>query len=218
MVFIFPLLILGQEDKQESRVVSNMCKTFEKTSRLNFKERKSNMIQKEMIPYLRSLKNTFTTAQIDSIGNSMMARLDNKCPKFLEQSILAKATNQSDGMFIYFGEITSSLTKEEFEELKTKENFYYFDNNNIRTDLKIKNGFWLETFEDGSFSKTTIKWLPENQFLLEFVESNNKGKKAYSRKGDQYKYIVISKESGYYWIVSMREDRKGKTKFKLFFE
>jgi hypothetical protein len=77
--------------------------------------------------------------------------------------------------------------------------YYYIEANGIDTILvKITNGIYMETMPDGTYSKLKFYWQSASEFTIEFIESNNRVRKNYSRKGEKYNYELIEKGKNYY--------------------
>ncbi len=112
----------------------------------------------------------------------------------------------------------STINKKEYKLIKSASELYYFDYEGDKTIVKIENNNWIEYFIDESFSKLKLHWENNYDFNLEFLESNNSMKKSFSRKGEKYKYRILSKENNYYWIAYYAKDLSTIVKFKLYIQ
>ena len=218
-LFIIAVLVFGfssaQVSDEEEKLVLEMCKTYKANSDLEGEEREMKMLTIHLEPYLKTLPvNT-----IDSVAHSIYIRFQRICPEYKQHLMdIGFANDKNAGMVIVAEKPNATISKEELKEFKTKELFTYFDANGIMTWLEIKNGIWTEKFFDNTYSKTKFSWISDNQFQLEFIESDNELKKAMSRKGDIYRYEILSKEDEYYWIIAIVDEGLLMTKFKLFYQ
>jgi len=61
--------------------------------------------------------------------------------------------------------------------------------------LKIEEAF---TELDGTYSKLRFEWVSACEFEIEFLESNNRIRKNFSKPGDKYRYQIVDSKDGYY--------------------
>ena len=72
--------------------------------------------------------------------------------------------------------------------------------------VSIKDGLWNEQFEDNTFSKLKFRWTSENEFMLEFIESDNLIRRNFSVKGDKYFYGIYGVQDNVLSVWSMHAD------------
>lgn len=190
-----------------------MCEEFKNTSNLPDSSRVENMYSKYLYPHLLNMN---TKENIDSIGTSLYIRLQKECEEF--RTFLIEKTNSEHW------EIINEMPKSEFTKKQQKEfnkikAFYYYEGEtNEITNVILHKNLWVDHFPNHTFSKNYFKWNNENQFVLEFIESNNEGRKAYSRKGEKYFYQIINKKDNYYIIASQIPNQKEILVFKLYIQ
>ena len=172
-----------------------MCIEFAETENLSDTLRVDNIFNKYLYPYL--LK--FERQKAESIGNSLYFRLQRECEEF--SKFLDRIEPQEN--WTELNEMPESkLSKNEFKEFITKRNFHYLEGNGEKTIVNIIDDFWIDRFADKTTSKNKILWKKNNDFELEFIESNNEARSGFSRKGDRYYYKIINLENNYYTIAS----------------
>lgn len=217
MKFVFALFftltvcgLSAQNQEEEKIILQKMCKHL-----IDHKEKPDSIrvfesYDKYLFPYLGKIE----TEKVDSIAESIFYRFQKECDEFFWILENENPLDKSESVF-YDEEQKSVISDKELKEFKKHQNFYYMFDGNL-TYVKIDNQEWLERFDDGTFSKTSLVWDSQNSFTLTFIESDNLMKKAYSRKGEKYQYQIIKKEDNYYWL-QIKESSHGKfTNFKLY--
>ena len=64
--------------------------------------------------------------------------------------------------------------------------------------LELGNGYWIDRFSDGTYSRLAFRWIDDCSFEIEFIESDNHTRQSFSKPGDVYVYQVNEKHPGYY--------------------
>lgn len=82
----------------------------------------------------------------------------------------------------------STINDKDYNLVKSASELYYFDYEGNKTIVKIEDNNWIEYFIDESFSKLKLYWIKNNDFNLEFLESNNSMK---NHLVEKEKYINI---------------------------
>lgn len=198
--FAFCILLssmtIAQISEFEDNLINDMCETFKETSNLSDSLRVENMYLKHLYPYFDQIEEN----KIDSVGMSIYYRLQVKCPEFLD--FLNQVDPKQDGETTLVNEKPiSKISLEELNEFKNRTEFHYIDNDGKIAKVKIENNLWVETFEDGTFSKNQMTWASPAEFNLTFIESNNPIKKSLSKKGEVYEYWIVSVENDVYKIA-----------------
>lgn len=98
---------------------------------------------------------------------------------------------------------------------KKHSKFYYFEGNGDLTKVNIENGFWIDTFKDGTTSKLYFK-KKDCKIELTFIESDNAFRKNFRIKGDQYFYEVISVDQDVLTVVSQIDPSRSFYQFKMY--
>ena len=210
LITIIPLFFTSQTINIEDELVKKMCSEFSKTDQMSDSVRVANVYGKFLYPYLEK----FEKPKIDSIAKSIYFRFQRECEAF--SKFLDKVDPQQNWQNL--SEIPKTeLPNDEKDELLKIKNFYYLEGDSQITKVKVTKNFWTEEFPDKTFSKNKIIWKDDNIFELEFIESNNEGRKGFSRKGDTYYYKIISKDRKNYNIVAKITNQDRVLMFKLFY-
>lgn len=199
-----------QNKSEDDILVMKMCTEFKNTTMLSDSARIENMYSKFLYPYLEKIQ----PSKIDSIGTAIYFRMQRKCEDF-RKFLLDRSKTEN-------WEIVDKMPKSEFsKDLKSEfsklSEFYYLEGEtNTITNVKIKNDLWIDEFTDKTYSKNKLTWENDYKFSLEFIDSNNEGRKGFSRKGDKYYYTIINKKDNYYTIASKIPNQKEIVLFKLY--
>ncbi len=192
-------------------LTDEMCLSFKNNERLSDSVRITILNEKFIIPYL----NQFSEAEKPSIIDQLYFRFQKNCKEFVDYLYRIDPPKKDD-----WKKLDSRpdivITEKELDDFKNQHNFYYFEWEGEKTTVEISKKYWTETFADQTKSKLYFKWVSRNQFELEFIESNNAGRKNFSKKGDKYFYEIVSKENDYYWILVTIPGQQQLLMFKLF--
>lgn len=185
-----------------------MCNSLKNSTNIkNDTLRINTLYESQLYPYLRSLENS----NAQKVGEQIYFRTQRNCVEFRE--LLDRLDPPKEGVTRKTSKPISKLTKNEIENFKKQVNFKYFEVNGDITTSTMKNGKWIDTFSDKTYSKLDYKWISDTEFELTFIESNNETRNGFSVKGDKLLYNVISKESDYYL---MSVNISGQTVFEEF--
>ena len=210
LTFLIPFLGFAQNKSEDDMLVKKMCNEFINTSKLSDSARVENMYSKFLYPYLEKMQ----PEKIDLTGNAIYYRLQKECEDF-RKFLLDRSKTEHWKIVDEMPRIEFSKDlKNEFSKLSE---FYYFEGEtNAITNVRIKNSFWIDEFPDKTYSKNKFTWENDYKFVLEHIESNNEGRKGFSRKGDKYYYSIINKKDNYYTIAAQIPNQKEILLFKLY--
>lgn len=111
----------------------------------------------------------------------------------------------------------STLDKNECRKFLKYKNYKYVEADGDTVNLQIENGYWIDHFKDGTFSKLKFHWVSDCEFEIEFIESNNKIRNDFSNPGDKYRYKILDKRSNYYDMSVEIPEKNIFAKFKIFY-
>ncbi|WP_234111305.1 hypothetical protein [Chryseobacterium sp. R2A-55] len=209
-LFLVPFLGFSQNKSEDDSLVIKMCNEFKNTAKLSDSARVENMYSKFLYPYLEKIQ----PAKIDSTGNAIYFRLQRECEDF-RKFLLDR--NKSENWTIVDEMPKIEFTKDQKNDFNKLSQFYYFEGEtNKITNVEIKNGFWIDEFHDKTYSKNSFTWENDHKFVLEYIESNNQGRRGFSRKGDKYYYSIVNKKANYYLIAAQIPNQKEILLFKLY--
>lgn len=211
--FLASALIFGQEHTDDTeKLLDDMCVEFTQTAHLSEGERFLNIANKYIIPY----SSTFTEEEWAEESERLFLRFQRKCDSF-KNSLAKIHPNTNDNYELLSEKTTANISKKDLAAFKKQQHFYYFDSaTNEKVSVEITKNHWTEHFADGTHSKTHFRWISNNQFELEFIESDNFIRNRLNKKGDKYNYEILSKENDFYWILTEVEGQTFLFKYKLF--
>ena len=195
LLTVTPLLCYAQTQESKDSLIQVMCKSITDNTSPNDSIRIFSAYGKHLRPYLER----FPKEQRKEISTSIYFRMQMTCRSFKE--ILLKAEPPKEE----FEKIIPRPNK--FPDKKTCRDFiayekrFYRESTGDTVQLTIKDDFWIEKFDDGTYSKLKFYWLTDCEFELEFIESNNKIRSGLSTKGDKYKYYIISKVENHFELA-----------------
>lgn len=201
-------------DDKRDLLINNLCKILTKNKNLNDLE-SVNLVNQDvsLVEYFKD----FSKEEIQAEEEAIFYRFQKNCKEYTD--IIRKFSEKNNENWINLENLPkSTINKKEYKLIKSASELYYFDYEGNKTIVKIEDNNWIEYFIDESFSKLKLYWIKNNDFNLEFLESNNSMKKSFSRKGEKYKYRILSKENNYYWIAYYAKDLSTIVKFKLYIQ
>lgn len=212
IILLFSSFLNAQNGTDETdKMIDEMCLSFKSNENLKDSLKIRILNEKFIIPYLKK----FSDAERKSKGDYLNFRFQKQCEYF--RGYLQKIDPPKNDNWVTLNERPNiTISENEINEFKENTNFHYFEYKGDKTKLKTENNFWIETFSDGTHSKLSYKWIDKNKFELEFIKSNNKGRKNFSKKGDKYIYELINKENNFYWVLVYIPNQSELLKFKLF--
>jgi len=93
------------------------------------------------------------------------------------------------------------MTKSECRDILKQRSLQYLEGNGDSVQVEIANGFWIDHFKDGTYSKLKFRWMTDCEFEIEFVQSNNDSRRNLSKPGDKYRYTLVEKKAHYYDVL-----------------
>ena len=215
ILFIICSISFSQNiDEKRDILIHNLCKILSENKNLNDLER-INLVNQNvsLIKYFKD----FSKDEIQAEEEAIFYRFQKNCKEYTD--IIKKFSEKNNENWINLENLPkSTINDKDYNLVKSASELYYFDYEGNKTIVKIEDNNWIEYFIDESFSKLKLYWIKNNDFNLEFLESNNSMKKSFSRKGEIYQYRIVSKENNYYWIAYYTKDLNNIVKFKLYIQ
>ena len=215
LLFMISTIIFCQNiDEKRDLLIQNLCNILSKNKNLDDLAR-INLVNQDanLIKYFKDLPKD----KIEAEEEALFYRFQKNCKEYADLIKNYSEKNTENWVSINYLP-QSTINESDFKLIKKSSEFYYFDYEGNKTIVKIENNNWIEYFIDESFSKLKLHWLNNNDFNLEFIESNNSMKKSFSRKGEIYQYRILSKENDYYWVVYYNNDLSNIVKFKFYIQ
>ena len=213
LLVIFPLTALSQNVQNRDSLINRMCEDLNLNKHLNDSLRIDKIYKKHFYPYLSKVNEN----DVDSIAMSVYYRFQRNCPEFLK--ILSNSNpGKGDWEIITKEEKPiSTANTEDCKNITSLNNLYYLEHSGEKVLVQIKDGYWIEKFIDGTFSKLNFTWITNSEFQLEFIQSNNETRGNMSNKGDKFNYEIITKEETYYAMVAYIVKQDVYLKFKIYY-
>jgi hypothetical protein len=201
----FVLLIYFNSFSQSFEKIDSLnveiCKTLEKNKDLKNDVKIQMVNEYHLAPYLSQFKDTIVQkATFDKI----FYRLQKNCNRFTE-ILDAQTENKSDWEVLKV-QPQIKITKAQTGKYDIISKFYYKEYDGSIVNVTVENGFWIEKFEDNTFSKLKYRKTGYATFELEFIESNNITRKNLSKKGDKYFYQMYDESDGIFKIYIKNEE------------
>jgi hypothetical protein len=95
--------------------------------------------------------------------------------------------------------------------------FKYLESNGDTAIVLLTDSTWEDRFLDGTYSKLTLEKLRTTEFVITFIESDNKIRKNLSKPGDQYRYKILERHSKHFTMYMQPVKSKVKSLFKLYY-
>ena len=214
IAFLFPLVChsgYAQINEKADSLVTEICKSIDNyESTLD-----SSAVNEIFARHLEKYLSRMSTADAENAFNKIFIRLQMKCTKLVK--FLKK--QKPDANWVHTDECPRSrLTDKELESFFSCKSFWYIESGGDTTIVKISGNEWIDHMKDGTYSKLSLKRQSPGDFVITFIESNNKIKKNLSRPGDKYYYSVISKGSNYFMLCVSVAAMSVKSMFKIYFD
>lgn len=197
----------GQTQEQKDSLINVMCETFVSTENLPDTSRIGYTFESHMMDFLSQ----YPQSQRQELLNGLFIRFQRNCPPF--KAFLDRMDPPSGDWKTVDGKPLTRLNKRECRQFLNHRNFAYLESSGDTVKLEIANGFWIDHFKDGTFSKLKLEWISDCEFEIEFVESNNDVRKNFSKPGDRYVYQIVDKKPEFY---DMSVEIKGTGRYALF--
>ncbi len=182
----------GQSQQDIDSVATLICNAIKIETEQNDSLKLAKSFQNNLPPFLSS----YEQDQRMDIITHIYFRLQRNCKSFFD--ITSKLNPPKGDWRIISEKPKTDLTKSECRQFLSHLKYSYLEDTNDTVNIAIENGYWIDHFKDGTFSKLKIEWTSNCEFEAVFIESNNQIRKYYSIPGDKYQYQIVNKGQGYY--------------------
>jgi hypothetical protein len=200
----------GQSQEQKDSLINEMCKTLMELEYMDDSTRHLQTITMHLYPFLGK----FPEDSRQQLGTSIYFRFQHNCRAFKE--LLDRMYPIHEDWQNLSERPNSEISSKDCKTFRKYEDFWYFETTGDTVLVEIKGGFWTDSFKDGTYSKLNFFWIDKCQFEIEFIESNNRIRKNYSKPGDRYKYQLLKTNDGYYDVLVENPDNETYSKFKMY--
>jgi hypothetical protein len=202
----------SQESKITDELLRKVCNSIDSNKSLNDSARVTQAFQKHLFPVMDGMSET----QAREAQQRVFYRLQQTCLSF--KRILEKLdpVNKGDWQEVDSKPLPAA-DKSVCKEFAQRKNYSYLERSGDTVHITVDNGIWTDRFEDGTYSKLHFRWISDCEFQIEFIESNNRSRKNFSKPGDKFSYQILSRENGAYLMSAQIVGQDRFMTFKLYF-
>jgi hypothetical protein len=140
----------GQIDKEKDSLTNEICKTIRETKYLSDSAMIVLVYQKHVAPFLLN----YPEEQRDAISAAVSFRLQRNCIEI--QDIINRLSPPKGDWQEVVTKPKSNLNKKACRNLLAHKKYYYKEATGDTVQLLIDNGFWIDKFKDGTYSKIQV--------------------------------------------------------------
>lgn len=200
----------GQTPEQKDSLIEELCKTLASRKGQADSIRWKYAYEKHLLPIISECSE-YDKYEMEW---AFMVRFERKCTELRKKKKNIPTTN-------YFKVVTekpkSKIDKKISEQFKELRFFYYYLPTGQKVKVKILNNSWIEYYKHGTFSACKMNWINDNEFDLEFIESDEDYRKNSLHSGEKYRYSIIEKKDDYYEILSIAPGSLDMCTFKIYY-
>ena len=192
--FLFINITFAQGIDKIDSISMEICTSVKMNSDLSDSELVTLILDEHLLSYL----STKSIVDQDSVLNHILLRSEKLCPEY---SALAYRTNENKGDWTLLTEKPKSiLNKSLCSQFFENNSFYYLEPTGDKVNLEIKDGIWIDTFIDNTYSELKLIETTNCEFEIQFIRSNNEIRKNFSKVGDRYRYQILNYENDKYFM------------------
>ena len=195
-------------------LVNTICKTFQNDDIIEPDSVKViRIFKKHLDPYLQGVSQD--SAEV--LTTFIYIRLQRECLVFKDISDrLSGGLKKGDWKDVDI-EPESEINEEGYNAFFKLKDFKYLEANDDTAIVHITDSSWEDHFTDSTYSKLSLSKINQNEFVITFIESNNKIRKNFSKPGDKYRYKIIKKDKSYYLMFVQAVGSGIKSLFKFYY-
>jgi len=209
--FCVPLLH-AQTTVQVDSVANLACERMESIETSGDEELLRAVYSQQFVPYLEQVDE----AQQEKTSMQLFYRMQRNCESF--RALLQRLDPPADSVSFKYQKPVANIKNRDLKAFKKQENFYYLESDGKTTQVSMKDGIWIDSFPDGSYSKLNYSWISKNEFVLEFISSDNRSRAMLSVPGDLYYYQVLAKMDTYYLMSVNIQGQNVYEEFRMYFD
>lgn len=216
-VFLFGFnCVFSQTDDDVDELTRNICKTMESQNEVPDSSDLEFALAENFPAFMEKFK---LNELSEELQNKIFYRLQKNCSAFIKIMFEKDAFLKGDWEMLT-EKPKVLVSGEKCSDVFAKHHqFYYLEGDGSKTKVSINNGYWTDYFTDGTYSKLYFKDSGNCGFVITFIESNNMGRKNFSRKGDRYFYQITNINSNYLTLYTFLEEKKNEYhQFRLYFD
>jgi hypothetical protein len=148
--------------------------------------------EQHLFPFIEG----FPQERDEEIWTSIFYRFQQRCAEF--KRILERLDPGKGDWKRVLEQPVRSISESECRKFLDHADLKYIESTGDTVRISIKDGYWIDKFRDGTFSRLILRWINDCEFEISFVESNNEVRRNLSKPGDKYVYRILNKGAGYY--------------------
>jgi hypothetical protein len=169
-----------------------MCESIIQTANESDTQRLILVNERHLLPFIAD----FPKDKQEEIWTSIFYRFQIKCAEF--KQILERLDPGKGDWKRVSEHPVKSIEDSECGKLLDHPDLKYIESTGDTVRLSVKDGYWIDKFGDGTYSRLIFRWQGDCAFEISFVESNNEVRRSLSKPGDKYVYRILNKGDGYY--------------------
>lgn len=205
-------LLKAQTIVQVDSVAKLACERMETIEASGDEEMLRQVFNNEFVPYLEQLD----AAQQEKTSMQLYYRMQRNCESF--RALLQRLDPPADSVAFKYQKPIADIKNRDLKAFKKQTEFYYLETDGKTTQVSMQDGFWTDRFPDGSYSKLNYSWISKNEFVLEFISSDNQSRAMLSVPGDLYYYQVLAKMDTYYLMSVNIAGQEVYEEFRLYID
>ncbi len=188
-----------------------MCKTLRDNSTLDDSMKVNIVLKKHFFSYINTFADSLKKEEINQID----IRFQRQCKEYGE--LIDRNNIQKGDWQRTDRKPEIKMDIEVCNNFLNHKNYYYLSSDGDTIRLTIDKGFWIDRFKDGTYSKLSFHWTNNCEFEIQFIISDNYGRKYFSKPGDKYKYQIVEEKSSYYIMSAEIVGTNQYMTFKLYY-
>ena len=195
-------------------LVTSICNSFQNDDSIEPDSIKVvRIFKRDLAPYLQGISDDSAAA----LTNFIYVRLQRDCVAFKDISDrLNGGLKNSDWSDVDI-EPESEINEKESAAFFKLQHLKYRELNGDTVRASMTDSTWEDLFADGTYSRLSLSKINKSEFVITFIESNNKSRRNFSKPGEQYRYKILKKNDGYYSMFMQAVGSKIKLLFKLYY-
>ncbi len=192
LAFLVSSTLFAQRTSFTDSMSVEICKTF--TNEVNLED--SVRVQYAFFKHAEAFISRFEAKEADEMMTRVYFQMQKTCPEFYR--VLEALTPSTTSWKMVDKEPASRASEKDCREFFTYKELSYLEATGDTTRLVVNGNSWTDMFTDGTYSKLSLEKKNNCDFTITFIESNNMTRSSLSKKGDRFRYKILSKENGYY--------------------
>ncbi|MGE5108540.1 MAG: hypothetical protein ACM3H8_13395 [Sphingobacteriales bacterium] len=216
-IFILFICVIGCTRRpvvNKDLLVTKICNSFQDDNIIEPDSIKViRIFKKHLDPYLQGVSQD----SAEALTTFVYYRLQRECLVFKDISDrLGDGLKKSDWRGVDI-EPESEINEEGYNTFFKFKEFKYLEPNGDTSTVHITDSTWVDHFIDGTYSRLSLSKINQNEFVITFIESNNRIRKNFSKPGERYRYKILKRDKNNYLMFVQAVGSQIKSLFKLYY-